>query len=116
MTTTPSDPARACLEAARTAHDALRDAYADPQRPPTTGTAAALNQSIKFGLKAAEVEALLGIRDVLLANAPRFEEFTARLRTIHHPSCAARDGGECLGCRPLGGTAGKPARAPWETA
>lgn len=60
--------ARACLEAARTAHDTLRDTYAAAHardEAPPARYVADLHNSIRFGLKAAEVEALIAIAEAL---------------------------------------------------
>ncbi len=124
---TPSSNAREALASARSAHYALRDAYADPAHPPPAGTAAELHTAVKYGLKVAEVEAALAIADevaqlraALTAGTSRatFTERVAAVASravpsaervmcedvapsaIHHPSCPARGqaGGDCLGC------------------
>ncbi len=82
---TPSSPARDALNAARSAHYALRDAYADPSRPPAAGTAAALHTEVKYGLRVAQVEASLEVASELrslreaLTGASSTVEVTRRL-------------------------------------
>ncbi len=111
---TPSTNARRALSAAQAYDHDLRDAYADPSRPPTPAKAAGLNTAIRNGLKVAEVEALLAIaeevaavRRALVAGAPSTAEVTRRLdgssiplAPAHHPSCPVHhDGaGTCIGC------------------
>lgn len=65
-------PPEAHLDAARAAHVALNDEYAKPDGNRRQGYIAGLHQAINYGLKMAEVSALIDIRDAVReASTPR---------------------------------------------
>jgi len=80
--------ARNSLEAARAANVALREAYAPPGPPPAPAHVAGLHQAINYGLKTAEVEALIAIaealtpRERILAGSVETTEFRRRLAAL----------------------------------